>query len=83
MTAATKYSSKLANQRILIFGGTSGIGFYVAEAAIENGAHLILSARIPPTSGKQSADYAGCGFACLVHLVGSLTSGFSGGYARS
>ncbi|GFG24136.1 uncharacterized oxidoreductase YkvO [Aspergillus udagawae] len=43
MTSATKYSSKLVNQRVLIFGGTSGIGFCVAEAAIENGAHLILS----------------------------------------
>ncbi|GFF53775.1 uncharacterized oxidoreductase YkvO [Aspergillus udagawae] len=39
MTSATKYSSKLVNQRVLIFGGTSGIGFCVAEAAIENGSN--------------------------------------------
>ena len=38
-----KYTSKLANQRVLILGGTSGIGFCVAEAALEHGAHLIIS----------------------------------------
>ncbi|OQE16371.1 hypothetical protein PENSTE_c024G07417 [Penicillium steckii] len=43
-----KYTTKLANQRILVLGATSGIGFCVAEAAIEHGAHLIIS------SSKQS-----------------------------
>ncbi|CAL5870446.1 uncharacterized protein PFLUO_LOCUS4683 [Penicillium psychrofluorescens] len=42
-----KYTSKLANQRVLIFGGTSGIGFCVAEAAFEHGAHLIISSSNP------------------------------------
>ena len=38
----TKYTSKLHDARVLIFGGTSGIGFCVAEAAIEHGAHVCI-----------------------------------------
>lgn len=38
MTDATKYTSKLHNARILIIGGSSGIGFCVAEACLESGA---------------------------------------------
>ncbi|KAJ5168868.1 uncharacterized protein N7482_004462 [Penicillium canariense] len=40
---APKYTNKLVNQRVLVFGGTSGIGFAVAEAAFEHGAHLVIS----------------------------------------
>ena len=40
---ALKYVSKLQNQRVLVLGGTSGIGFCVAEAALEYGAHVIVS----------------------------------------
>lgn len=43
MVTPGKYISKLANQRILILGGTSGLGYCVAEAALEHGAHLVLS----------------------------------------
>ncbi|KUL91066.1 hypothetical protein ZTR_01012 [Talaromyces verruculosus] len=44
MVAQTlKYTTKLANQRVLILGGTSGIGFCVAEAALEHGAHVVIS----------------------------------------
>lgn len=39
---ATKYS-KLNNARVLLLGGTSGIGFATAEAAIEAGAEVIVS----------------------------------------
>ena len=39
----TKYTSKLHGTRVLIFGGTSGMGFCVAEAAIEHGAHVCIS----------------------------------------
>lgn len=39
----SKYTSKLAGQRVLVLGSTSGIGFCVAEAAFEHGANLILS----------------------------------------
>jgi NAD(P)-dependent dehydrogenase (short-subunit alcohol dehydrogenase family) len=39
----TKYISKLQGQRVLLLGGTSGIGFAVAEAALEHGATVIIS----------------------------------------
>ncbi|CAK42498.1 uncharacterized protein An15g05250 [Aspergillus niger] len=35
--------NKLANTRVLIIGGTSGIGFSVARAALEHGAYIIIS----------------------------------------
>lgn len=38
-----KYTNKLAGQRVLILGGTSGLGFCVAEAAIEHGANVVIS----------------------------------------
>ncbi|PWY65391.1 NAD(P)-binding protein [Aspergillus eucalypticola CBS 122712] len=38
-----KYTTKLAGKRVLILGGTSGIGFCVAEAALEHGADVIIS----------------------------------------
>jgi NAD(P)-dependent dehydrogenase (short-subunit alcohol dehydrogenase family) len=38
-----KSTSKLSTQRILIFGGTSGIGFCVAKANLEHGATFIIS----------------------------------------
>lgn len=42
-----KYASKLAGKHILVFGGTSGIGFCVAEAALEQGASVIISGSNP------------------------------------
>ena len=52
MTSVSKYISKLAGQRVLIFGGTSGIGFCVAEAALEHGAHLVISGSNPANLEK-------------------------------
>ncbi|MCJ1409872.1 hypothetical protein MMC19_003956 [Ptychographa xylographoides] len=43
MADSTKYSSKLTNTRVLIIGGSSGIGYAVAEACLEAGATVILS----------------------------------------
>ena len=43
MADAQKYTLKLANKRILIIGGSSGIGYAVAEAALEHGAHVTIS----------------------------------------
>ena len=43
MTDSTKYTAKLAGARILIIGGSSGIGFCVAEAALEHGATIVIS----------------------------------------
>lgn len=38
-----KYLSKLSNTRILIIGGTSGIGYCVAEACLEHNAIVTIS----------------------------------------
>ncbi|KAE9973232.1 hypothetical protein EG328_004516 [Venturia inaequalis] len=43
MSDSTKYTSKLHNSRILIFGGSSGIGYAAAEAVVENGAIVYIS----------------------------------------
>ena len=43
----TKFVNKLQNKKVLIFGGTSGIGFAVAEGALEFGAHVIISSSTP------------------------------------
>ena len=42
-TDSKKYTSKLADARILVFGGSSGIGYSVAEASLEFGASVIIS----------------------------------------
>ncbi|KAL8707951.1 MAG: hypothetical protein Q9220_007094 [cf. Caloplaca sp. 1 TL-2023] len=39
----SKYTSNLKGKRILIIGGTSGIGFCVAEAALEYGAWVCIA----------------------------------------
>ncbi|KAL8954133.1 MAG: hypothetical protein Q9222_000015 [Ikaeria aurantiellina] len=43
MSDSNKYTAKLRGSRVLILGGTSGIGFGVAEACLEYGAHVIIS----------------------------------------
>lgn len=43
MADQKKYSSKLVGSRILIIGGSSGIGFAIAEACIEYGAQVTIS----------------------------------------
>ncbi|KAI8931313.1 hypothetical protein NX059_011655 [Plenodomus lindquistii] len=43
MSDATKYTSKLRDSRILVIGGSSGIGFCVAEACLENGATVTIA----------------------------------------
>ncbi|KAF7551124.1 hypothetical protein G7Z17_g5263 [Cylindrodendrum hubeiense] len=40
---AAKFINKLHNQRVLIIGGSTGIGFAVAEGALEHGADVIIS----------------------------------------
>ncbi|CAD0085814.1 unnamed protein product [Aureobasidium mustum] len=52
MTDQNKYNSKLQGQRVLIIGGSAGIGYGVAEASLENGAHVIIS------SSNESRGYA-------------------------
>ncbi|KAI5468081.1 dehyrdogenase/reductase domain-containing protein [Mariannaea sp. PMI_226] len=40
---ALKFINKLQNQRVLVVGGSTGIGFAVALGALEHGAHVVLS----------------------------------------
>ncbi|KAI9749541.1 MAG: hypothetical protein M4579_006837 [Chaenotheca gracillima] len=47
MASTSKYLSKLAKSRVLILGGTSGIGFAVAEASLEYGATVVVSSSNP------------------------------------
>ncbi|KAK5057821.1 hypothetical protein LTR84_011822 [Exophiala bonariae] len=54
MSPQQKYTSKLAGTAILVVGGTSGLGFGVAEASIEyNAAHVYIS-----SSSSQKVDTA-------------------------
>lgn len=39
----SKYTSKLKDARVLVIGGTSGIGFGIAEALLEHDASVIIS----------------------------------------
>ena len=43
MADSKKYSNKLAGVRVLVIGGSSGIGYCVAEACLEFGASVIIS----------------------------------------
>ncbi|GJN68173.1 short-chain dehydrogenase [Purpureocillium lilacinum] len=43
MSRPLRFISKLQDRRVLVLGGTSGIGFAVAEAALEHGAQVIVS----------------------------------------
>jgi NAD(P)-dependent dehydrogenase (short-subunit alcohol dehydrogenase family) len=47
MTDQKRYTNKLTNSRILVIGGTSGLGYSVAEACIENGALVTISSSNP------------------------------------
>ena len=44
MADQTKYTNKVHGQRILVSGGTSGIGYAVAEALLESGAAQVILA---------------------------------------
>lgn len=42
-TNQSKFTSKLLNAKVLILGGTSGMGFAVAEGSLEFGARVVIS----------------------------------------
>ncbi|KAL2874079.1 hypothetical protein SGCOL_010760 [Colletotrichum sp. CLE4] len=46
-TQPNKYTSKLASKRILIIGGSSGLGYAVAVASLEHAATVILASSNP------------------------------------
>jgi NAD(P)-dependent dehydrogenase (short-subunit alcohol dehydrogenase family) len=43
----SKYSQKLVGKKILVVGGTSGIGFGAAEILLDAGAHVIVVSSSP------------------------------------
>lgn len=38
-----KYTNRLQGKRVIVLGGSSGIGFCAAEASLEFGAHVIIA----------------------------------------
>jgi NAD(P)-dependent dehydrogenase (short-subunit alcohol dehydrogenase family) len=63
VTAATsapnsKYFSKLANTRVLVIGGSAGIGKAVAEAAVEHGAIVVIASSSEQRLAAAVADIA-------------------------
>ncbi|PBP22612.1 short chain dehydrogenase [Diplocarpon rosae] len=68
---ATQKYNKLAGKHVLIIGGTSGIGFAVAEASIESGAFVTVSSsnseRVNSSVEKLKKSYPGAkvtGYTC-------------------
>lgn len=61
MTDQRKYTAKLEGSRVLIIGGTSGLGFTVAEACVEYGALVTVSSsnkdRVQGTVEKLKKSY--------------------------
>ncbi|KAB2571248.1 Short-chain dehydrogenase/reductase SDR [Lasiodiplodia theobromae] len=61
MTDQRKYVSKLAGKHVLIIGGSSGIGYGVAEASLEHGATVTISSsnasRLDAAVAKLSTSY--------------------------
>ncbi|KAJ4375896.1 hypothetical protein N0V83_001174 [Neocucurbitaria cava] len=61
MTDQRKYTAKLEGSRVLIIGGTSGLGFTVAEACVEYGALVTVSSsnkdRVQGTMEKLKKSY--------------------------
>ncbi|KAF2139061.1 uncharacterized protein K452DRAFT_328396 [Aplosporella prunicola CBS 121167] len=47
MADQRKYTNKLQDKHVLIIGGSAGIGFGVAEASLESGAHVTISSSNP------------------------------------
>ncbi|GJD04790.1 Short chain dehydrogenase reductase family [Colletotrichum higginsianum IMI 349063] len=50
-----KYLNKLAQKRVLVIGGSSGLGYAAAEASIEHGAAVILASSSPAKLASAAA----------------------------
>ncbi|KAF5611609.1 fusarubin cluster-dehydrogenase [Fusarium subglutinans] len=84
MASLGKYVSKLAGSRVLVIGGSSGIGFGVAEAAIQNGASSVFISSSSQTKissaierlkeNNQSSKAQLHGFPCNLGSPDTLTS---------
>ena len=60
----SKYVSKLQGKRVVILGGTSGIGYAVAEGSLEHGAQVVISSsnpsKVSKTIDRLKAAYPSC-----------------------
>ncbi|OAL34872.1 hypothetical protein AYO20_05832 [Fonsecaea nubica] len=82
MTDQAKYINKLKGARVLIIGGTSGIGFGVAEAVIEHGAGKVIvsssrESRVNDAVARLKASYPSStasieGYVCDVGELGTM-----------
>ncbi|KAH8705835.1 putative short-chain dehydrogenase [Talaromyces proteolyticus] len=72
-----KFLNKLQDKLVLVFGGTSGIGYAVAEAVLEHGAKLIISGSNPDkldrTVNRLRKSYPDVKDGQIVTLVNDLT----------
>ncbi|KAL6405265.1 Glucose/ribitol dehydrogenase [Ilyonectria robusta] len=64
MSTKSKYASKLVGARVLIIGGTAGVGLAVAEASVELGAATVIISssnpnRIDAAEAEKSRAVAG------------------------
>jgi NAD(P)-dependent dehydrogenase (short-subunit alcohol dehydrogenase family) len=77
MSSSNKFTNKLQGKRILVFGGTSGIGFAVAEGCIEYGATVIISgsnsAKLEKTVVRLTTSYPNVSSSQIVTQVCDLS----------
>lgn len=81
MSDQVKYTQKLAGSKVLVLGGSSGIGYGVAEASLEHGCTVFISSsnqdRVNKTVSKLQGLYPSAkdritGFACNLGDEASL-----------
>jgi NAD(P)-dependent dehydrogenase (short-subunit alcohol dehydrogenase family) len=77
MSSSYKFLNKLQGKRVLIFGGTSGIGFAVAEGCVEYGATVIISgssaAKLEKTVQRLTTSYPNVSSSQIVTEVCDLS----------
>lgn len=70
---AYKYINKLRGHRVLVLGGSTGVGFCVAEAALEHGTHVVVS-----SSNQTKLDKAVARLQAHAQAIGASPDGVSG-----
>src|SRR5436305_11008981 len=88
---ATNKYNKLAGKHVLVIGGTSGIGYAVAEASIEQGARVTVSssreASVTSALARLSQSYPAAaaqiaGYACDLSQPASVEADVEALFAR-